>query len=86
LSGSRSTLLYATGAAAHERPPRSDGTGRSKPGGQLRHLRMLGKSDGRQEDLRTGLTRGTGPWVRDPTYYRCRFPAEYALADRFEHP
>ena len=27
-----------------------------------------------------------GHWVRDLTYYRCRFPAEYALADRVEHP
>jgi site-specific DNA recombinase len=27
-----------------------------------------------------------GHWVRDITYYRCRFPAEYALADRVEHP
>jgi aminoglycoside phosphotransferase (APT) family kinase protein len=27
-----------------------------------------------------------GHWVRDIMYYRCRFPAEYALADRIEHP
>jgi DNA invertase Pin-like site-specific DNA recombinase len=25
-------------------------------------------------------------WVNDAPYYRCRFPAEYALANRVEHP
>ena len=25
-------------------------------------------------------------WVNDVPYYRCRFPAEYALANRVEHP
>jgi hypothetical protein len=27
-----------------------------------------------------------GHWVNDAAYYRCRFPAEYALANRAEHP
>jgi hypothetical protein len=27
-----------------------------------------------------------GHWVNDAPYYRCRFPAEYALANRVEHP
>jgi len=25
-------------------------------------------------------------WVNGLPYYRCRFPAEYALANRIEHP
>jgi hypothetical protein len=25
-------------------------------------------------------------WVNDAPYYRCRFPAEYALANRVQHP
>ncbi len=25
-------------------------------------------------------------WVKEITYYRCRFPAEYALANRVQHP
>ena len=25
-------------------------------------------------------------WVNDAAYYRCRFPAEYALANKVEHP
>jgi hypothetical protein len=25
-------------------------------------------------------------WVNDAPYYRCRFPAEYALATKIEHP
>jgi len=27
-----------------------------------------------------------GHWVNDAPYYRCRFPAEYALANHVEHP
>jgi site-specific DNA recombinase len=27
-----------------------------------------------------------GNWNNDQAYYRCRFPAEYALANRVEHP
>jgi site-specific DNA recombinase len=27
-----------------------------------------------------------GHWVNDAPYYRCRFPADYALANRVEHP
>ena len=27
-----------------------------------------------------------GHWVREAPYYRCRFPAEYALANRVQHP
>ena len=27
-----------------------------------------------------------GHWVNDAPYYRCRFPAEYALANHIEHP
>jgi hypothetical protein len=27
-----------------------------------------------------------GHWVNDASYYRCRFPAEYALANRVRHP
>jgi hypothetical protein len=27
-----------------------------------------------------------GHWVNDAPYYRCRFPAEYALAYHVEHP
>jgi len=27
-----------------------------------------------------------GHWVNDTPYYRCRFPAEYALANHIEHP
>ena len=27
-----------------------------------------------------------GHWANDAPYYRCRFPAEYALANRVEHP
>jgi site-specific DNA recombinase len=27
-----------------------------------------------------------GHWVDDAPYYRCRFPAEYALANHVEHP
>jgi len=27
-----------------------------------------------------------GHWVNDVPYYRCRFPAEYALANRVQHP
>jgi site-specific DNA recombinase len=27
-----------------------------------------------------------GHWVNDVPYYRCRFPAEYAVANRVEHP
>ncbi len=30
--------------------------------------------------------RMTGNWNNDQAYYRCRFPAEYALANRVEHP
>jgi site-specific DNA recombinase len=29
--------------------------------------------------------RTTGNWNNDQAYYRCRFPAEYALANRVEH-
>jgi len=28
----------------------------------------------------------TGNWNNDQAYYCCRFPAEYALANRVEHP
>jgi hypothetical protein len=28
----------------------------------------------------------TGNWNNDQAYYRCRFPAEYALANRVDHP
>jgi site-specific DNA recombinase len=27
-----------------------------------------------------------GHWVNDAPYYRWRFPAEHALANRMEHP
>ena len=27
-----------------------------------------------------------GHWVNDAPYYRCRFPADYALANHVEHP
>jgi site-specific DNA recombinase len=27
-----------------------------------------------------------GEWIRDAAYYRCRFPREYALANKVEHP
>jgi site-specific DNA recombinase len=27
-----------------------------------------------------------GQWIRDEAYYRCRYPAEYATASRFQHP
>jgi site-specific DNA recombinase len=27
-----------------------------------------------------------GHWANNAPYYRCRFPAEYALANRVEHP
>ena len=27
-----------------------------------------------------------GHWVNDTPYYRCRFPAEYALANHIDHP
>ncbi len=30
--------------------------------------------------------RMTGNWNNDQAYYRCRFPAEYALANRVDHP
>jgi hypothetical protein len=32
----------------------------------------------------TGARKGTGP--TPPPYYQCRFPAEYALANRVQHP
>ncbi|RBM08076.1 recombinase family protein [Streptomyces sp. PT12] len=38
------------------------------------------------------ITHGTcgrrmqGNWVRDEAYYRCRFPAEYAIANTIDHP
>ena len=28
----------------------------------------------------------TGNWNNDQAYYRCRFPTEYALANRVDHP
>ena len=28
----------------------------------------------------------TGNWNNEQAYYRCRFPAEYALANRVDHP
>jgi site-specific DNA recombinase len=30
--------------------------------------------------------RMTGNWNNEQAYYRCRFPAEYALANRVDHP
>jgi site-specific DNA recombinase len=30
--------------------------------------------------------RMTGNWNNDQAYYRCRFPTEYALANRVDHP
>lgn len=27
-----------------------------------------------------------GEWIRDAAYYRCRFPSEYGLANKVEHP
>lgn len=30
--------------------------------------------------------RMSGKWNNDQTYYLCRFPAEYALANRVSHP
>lgn len=41
-----------------------------------------------QRLLRCGTChrRMQGNWNHDEAYYRCRFPAEYALANRIEHP
>lgn len=27
-----------------------------------------------------------GHWINSAPYYRCRFPAEYALANKLDHP
>ncbi|WP_077062424.1 recombinase family protein [Streptomyces sp. MP131-18] len=35
---------------------------------------------------RTCGRRMHGNWVRDEAYYRCRFPAEYAIANKIDHP
>lgn len=35
---------------------------------------------------RTCGRRMQGNWVRSEAYYRCRFPAEYAVANKIDHP
>ena len=27
-----------------------------------------------------------GQWINEASYYRCRFPTEYALANKIDHP
>jgi site-specific DNA recombinase len=42
----------------------------------LRGVLLCGRCDRRM----------TGNWNNDQAYYRCRFPSEYALANRVDHP
>jgi site-specific DNA recombinase len=69
--GKAQAMLSANGRPAAQRKPR-----RTPRPYVLRHLLHCGVCERRME----------GTWNNGRAHYRCKFPTEYALANRIEHP